>query len=99
MALIVLLFWRQGSFTQLGQVNKLYWLGGVLGIVITLAVMLGIKSLGTTLAISVILISQLLVAALIDAFGLMGSEKVAFGWNKYVGLALMTGGMLVFKFR
>ena len=99
MALIVLLFWRQGSFTQLGQVNKLYWLGGVLGIVRTLAVMLGIKSLGTTLAISVILISQLLVAALIDAFGLMGSEKVAFGWNKYVGLALMTGGMLVFKFR
>lgn len=99
MALIVLLFWRQGSFTQLGQVNKLYWLGGVLGIVITLAVMLGIKSLGTTLAISVILISQLLIAALIDAFGLMGSEKVAFGWNKYVGLALMTGGMLVFKFR
>lgn len=99
MALIVLLFWRQGSFTQLGQVNKLYWLGGVLGIVITLTVMLGIKSLGTTLAISVILISQLLVAALIDAFGLMGSEKVAFGWNKYVGLALMTGGMLVFKFR
>lgn len=99
MALIVLLFWRQGSFTQLGQVNKLYWLGGVLGIVITLTVMLGIKSLGTTLAISIILISQLLVAALIDAFGLMGSERVAFGWNKYAGLALMTGGMLLFRFR
>ena len=98
MALIVLLFWRQGSFTQLGQVNKLYWLGGVLGIVITLAVMLGIKSLGTTLAISVILLSQLLVAALIDAFGLMGCEKVAFGWNKYVGLAVMCGGMLLFKY-
>ena len=97
LALIVLLFYRQGSFTQLGGVNKLYWLGGVLGIVITLTVMLGIKSLGTTLAISVILISQLLVAALIDAFGLMGSEKVAFVWQKYAGLALMIGGMLLFK--
>ena len=99
LALIVLIFWRQGSFTALGQVNKLYWLGGVLGIVITLTVMLGIKSLGTTLAISVILISQLLIAAVIDAFGLMGSEKVAFGWSKYVGLALMTGGMLLFKYK
>lgn len=99
MALIVLIFWRQGSFTELGQVNKLYWLGGVLGIVITLTVMLGIKSLGTTLAISIILISQLLVAALIDAFGLMGSEKLAFGWTKYAGLALMTGGMLLFKYK
>ena len=99
LALIVLIFWRQGSFTALGQVNKLYWLGGVLGIVITLAVMLGIKSLGTTLSISIILISQLLIAAVIDAFGLMGSEKVAFGWSKYVGLALMTGGMLLFKYK
>ena len=97
LALIVLIFWRQGSFTALGQVNKLYWLGGVLGIVITLTVMLGIKSLGTTLAISIILISQLLIAALIDSFGLMGSEKIAFGWTKYAGLALMTGGMLLFK--
>ena len=97
LALIVLLFYRQGSFTELGQVNKLYWLGGLLGLVITLTVMLGIKSLGTTLAISIILISQLLIAAVIDAFGLMGSEKVAFGWSKYVGLALMTGGMLLVK--
>ena len=99
LALIVLIFWRQGSFTALGQVNKLYWLGGVLGIVITLTVMLGIKSLGTTLSIAIILISQLLIAAVIDAFGLMGSEKVAFGWSKYVGLALMTGGMLLFKYK
>lgn len=99
LALAVLMFWRQGSFSQLGQVSKLYWLGGVLGIVITVTVMLGIKSLGTTLAVSVILISQLLVAACIDAFGLMGSEKLAFTWHKYAGLALMTGGMLLFKCR
>ena len=99
LALVVLLFYRQGSFSALGQVNKLYWLGGVLGLVITLTVMLGIKSLGTTLAISIILISQRFSAALIDAFGLFGSEKLAFGWNKYVGLALMTGGMLFFRLR
>lgn len=97
LALAVLLFYRQGSFAQLGSVNKLYWLGGALGIVITLTVMLGIKNLGTTLAISIILISQLLVAAIIDAFGIMGSEKIAFTWSKYLGLVLMTGGMLVFK--
>lgn len=97
LSLAVLLFYRQGSFLKLGTVSKLYWLGGVLGIVITLTVMLSIKNLGTTLAISTILISQLLVAALIDAFGLMGSEKLAFEWSKYVGLALMVGGTLLFK--
>ena len=70
----------------------------MLGILITLTVMLSIKSLGTTVAISIILISQLLVAALIDAFGIMGSERIDFGWNKYVGLAVMCGGMLLFKY-
>ena len=98
LAMIALLFWRQGSFSALGSVSRLYWLGA-LGLVITLTVMLGIKSLGTTVAISIILMSQLLVAALIDAFGLMGSEKIAFGWNKFVGLAVMCGGMLLFKLR
>ena len=97
LSLAALMLWRQGSFTALGGVNKLYWLGGVLGIVITLTVMLGIKSLGTTVAVSLILISQLLVAALIDAFGLMDSERLAFGWNKYAGLAVMCGGMLLFR--
>ncbi len=99
LSLAALAFRHQGSLAALGSVNKLYWLGGALGIVITLTVMLGIKSLGTTVAVSVILISQLLVAALIDALGLMGSEKLAFGWNKYAGLAAMCGGMLLFKFR
>ena len=99
LAMSALLFWRQGSFSALGSVSRLYWLGGALGLVITLTVMLGIKSLGTTVAISIILMSQLLVAALIDAFGLMGSEKIAFGWNKFVGLAVMCGGMLLFKLR
>lgn len=67
-----LIFYRTGSFSQLGGVPWYYMLGGVLGLVITVTVMLGIGALSPTVAISVILISQLLVAALIDAFGLMG---------------------------
>ena len=97
LSLAALLFAKDGSFAQLGQTNKLYWFGGVLGLVITVTVMLGIKQLSPTVAISIILISQLLVAALIDAFGLMDSEKVAFTWTKYAGLALMVGGVLLFK--
>lgn len=99
--LSVLAVWilGKGSFKSLGEVNKLYWLGGVLGLVITITVMLGIGKLSPTVAISVILISQLLVAALIDAFGVMDSEKVAFTWNKYIGMALMIGGVLLFKWK
>ena len=87
----------KGDFKAVQSVNKLYLLGGVLGIIITLTVMLTIGKLSPTVAISVILISQLTVAALIDAFGLIGSEQIPFTWNKYIGFLLMTGGMLLFK--
>lgn len=89
----------KGNIKAIVDVNKLYLLGGVLGLVITITVMLGMGKLSPTIAVSVILISQLLVAALIDAFGLMDSEKIAFTWNKYVGMVLMIGGVLLFKWK
>lgn len=97
LSLVALIFYRTGSFGEIGGANRLYMLGGVLGLVITITVMLGMRGLGPTVAVSIILISQLAVAALIDAFGLMGSEKLEFGWNKYLGLGLMIGGVILFK--
>jgi transporter family-2 protein len=78
-------------------VDRLYWFGGVLGIVITVTVMLGVRALGPGTAVSVILIAQLFTAALIDALGLMGSQQTPFGWTKYAGLALMVAGVVLFK--
>lgn len=99
LSLIAVWILGKGSFREIANVNKLYLLGGVLGLVITITVMLGIGKLSPTVAISVILIAQLFVAALIDAFGWMDSEQVAFGWNKYAGMAMMIGGVLLFKWR
>ena len=97
LSVLALFVHRTGSFSQLGSVPWYYMLGGVLGLVITVTVMLGIGALSPTVAISVILISQLAVAALIDARGLMGAERVALDWQKGLGLALMVGGVLLFK--
>ena len=99
LGILVMFFFGKGNWRALSDTPKLYWLGGVLGIVITVTVMLSIKNLSPTYAISVILISQLLVAALIDAFGWFGSEQVPFLWNKYVGLVLMIGGVVLFQFK
>nr|WP_319487687.1 DMT family transporter [uncultured Caproiciproducens sp.] len=99
LSVIALLFLGKGNFGALDGTNKVYLLGGVLGIIITVTVMLAIKGLGPTVAISVILISQLLVAASIDAFGLLDSEHIPFGWQKFVGIALMVGGVLLFKWK
>ena len=95
----VSLFWSEGNMARALSVNKLYLTGGVLAMVITLTVMLGIKNLTPTIAISIILISQLAAAALIDAFGLFGTEKAVFGIRKIIGLCVMLGGILLFSYK
>ena len=99
LSLLAMWIWGKGSFRELGQTPKVYLLGGALGLVITLTVMLAIGRLSPTVAISTILISQLLVAAIIDAFGWLGAERGAFHWNKFAGMALMIGGVVLFKLR
>jgi len=87
------------NLLKMGEVHKGYWLGGVLGIAITVLVMLGIKNLSPTLAIATILLAQLTVAALIDGFGWMGAEKVPFSWRQIAGVALIAGGVVLFKWQ
>ena len=57
------------------------------------------KGLNPTIAISAILIAQLLVAAAIDYFGWMGQEKMSFDWRQWTGVGLMLTGVLFMKWR
>ena len=99
LSLVLVLIMGNGNFSGLFRVDKWYLLGGVLAIVITISVMLGIGGLSPTVSISIILITQLTVAAIIDAFGLLGSEKIVFHWTKFIGLGLMIGGVILFKLK
>ena len=97
-SLIVMLIFGNGSVKSIFDVDKVYLTGGIIGLIITVTVMLAMRHNNPTVAISIILIAQLLVAACIDAFGILDTPKVAFTWGKYVGLFLMLGGVAVFKF-
>ena len=95
-AFAVLLFGK-GSFAALQGVEKIYLFGGALGLVITLTVMVGMQTLGPTVAVCVILVAQLVTAALLDAFGLLGTQKTPFHLFQFAGVALMIAGVVVFK--
>lgn len=99
LTLIILFFFGNGNFKEIKSANKLYLLGGALGVVITFTVILSIKSLGTTVGIGTILIAQLLAAALIDAFGLFGCEKVPFSFHEILGIVIMIAGIILFKWK
>ena len=99
LALVIAIFFGRGDIRQIGQAPWYSWLGGVLAPVITVTVMLSISGLSPTVAISTILLSQLTVAALIDAFGLMGSEQMPFTWQKIAGVVLMVAGVLLMKIK
>lgn len=99
LSLAVMWLFGSGNLKAIADMPKWTLLGGVLGLIITVTVMLSIKGLHPTVAISVILIAQLVVAAAIEAFGWMGQEKAAFGMKQLIGLGLMLGGVVLFKLK
>ena len=99
LTILIALFFGNGNIKAIGEVNKLYLLGGAIGVAITFTVMKGMGALGATYAVAAILIAQLLVAALIDAFGLFGTEQVKFGLTKILGILVMIGGVVLFKWK
>ncbi len=99
LALIIAICFGKGDIRQMGQAPWYSWLGGVLAPVITVTVMLSISGLSPTVAISTILLSQLTVAALIDAFGWLGADRLPFTWQKLLGVGLMVSGVLLMKWK
>ena len=54
-------------------------------------------SLGPAKAVMLIVISQLLVAYLIELLGIFGVERVDFSWRKMLGMAVAIVGVVIFR--
>ena len=99
LTLIILFFAGNGNIKKVTEVNKLYLLGGFIGVFIIFTVMAGIKSLGPTCSIVIILIAQLLSASVIDIFGLFDTKPLCFHFSKIIGIVVMIAGIIIFKFK
>ncbi|HHT98167.1 MAG TPA: DMT family transporter [Clostridiales bacterium] len=89
---------REGNFTALLKVESKYMLlGGAIGAFITYTVIKSINVLGPAKGIMFIVVAQLLVAYLIEVFGMFGVEKVGFDWRKIIGMAISIAGIIIFK--
>ena len=76
--------------------NKMSLLGGVIGAFITFTVVKSVSELGIAKAEITIVVAQVIVAYLIELFGLFGSKKAEFSWLKLLALIIAAGGVFMF---
>lgn len=89
---------REGNFASLFRIDGKYMLlGGAIGAFITYTVIQSITTLGPAKGVMLIVTSQLVIAYIIELFGLFGMEKVNFQWRKVIGLAIVIVGIITFK--
>lgn len=76
--------------------NKLSLLGGVIGAFITFTVVKSVSELGIAKAEITIVVAQVIMAYIIELFGLFGSKKAEFSWLKLLALVIAVGGVFMF---
>lgn len=98
--LVAWLFRGRKSFGMLMEVDHKYLLlGGVIGAFITLTVIMSMNTLGPARAALLIVVSQLLIAYIIELLGWFGVEKAEFMWSKVIGMAVAVVGIIIFKWK
>ena len=78
---------------------KYVLLGGVIGAGITWTVIKSMEQLGPAKATLLIVISQLIVAYIIELLGLFGVEKEPLEWRKVIGMGIALIGVAIFQWK
>ena len=99
--LVCLALWLatdRSSFATLMKVEPKYMLlGGAIGAFITYTVIKSMEQMGPARAVMCIVVSQLIIAYLIEVFGMFGVEKQPLEGRKILGMGIMIAGIVIFK--
>lgn len=88
----------RSSFAGLFKVEPKYMLlGGAIGAFITYTVIKSMDLLGPAKAVMLIVISQLIVAYVLELLGWFGVEKQPLEGRKIVGMIIAIAGVIIFK--
>ncbi|HEY2420059.1 MAG TPA: DMT family transporter [Neobacillus sp.] len=98
MALLILLFVRDGKLHGFKQVKPLYLTGGAFAAVIIFSNVMAIQQMGVTLTIAAVLIAQLCLTFLIDSYGWFGVVKQKMRLPHFIGIGMMIIGVVILKF-
>ena len=90
----------RNSIASIAKVEPKYLLlGGVIGAGITWTVIMSMKQLGPAKAALLIVVSQLIVAYVIELLGIFGVDKEPLEWRKIGGMVLALLGVAIFQWK
>ncbi len=94
LALVVLLAVRRSldGIAEAAAGPKWQLLGGLMSVFIVFAITVAGPRIGVVATTALLIAAQFGLAALIDRYGWFGTEQVAIGWTRLLGVALLVVG-------
>jgi bacterial/archaeal transporter family-2 protein len=92
---LVILVLARGSLAGFGQaVHQPWWmlLGGIMGLIIVFTITFAGPRIGVAATVGILIAGQLVMGAVIDRWGLFGSERIALHWPRVLGIVLLAAG-------
>ncbi|MBP2242758.1 transporter family-2 protein [Cytobacillus eiseniae] len=83
---------------NLQDMKTWYWFSGIIGVGVVTCIVNGMRLLGPTYTISIMMTSQLGFALLFDSLGWLGLAQVPFTFKQLLGVLIIIAGIVVFKF-
>ena len=93
--ILLVIYFRQGSGTFSGMQTSTFGMifaAGVLGIGVITGVAYALPKTGIAAGLAAIIAGQMVVAVVVDTFGLTGSEPIPLSWTRILGLGLLALG-------
>jgi transporter family-2 protein len=84
--------WSLEGFADSARQPPWLWIGAVMGLFIVFTITYAGARIGTAATVGILIAGQLAMGAVIDRFGLFGSERIGLGWPRLAGLALLALG-------
>ncbi|MFY8033567.1 MAG: DMT family transporter [Flexibacteraceae bacterium] len=85
------------NLSALKQVSPSLYIGGLIGSVYLYGIVLLIPKIGSLMAFTLIIAGQLVMAMIIDHYGLLGMEQQSITYKSIIGVALIGFGIYMIK--
>lgn len=82
----------RGEITLVTKVPPYLLIGGLLGVIVVMAVITAVQALGATSGMTLVILGQLITVLLIDHFGIFGTPRIPIDWLRATGVILLVVG-------